>query len=412
MIETGGVLAMILAGGEGKRLYPLSRDRAKPAVPFGGRYRIIDFALSNFINSGLYRIKVLTQFRSESLDRHLSRAWRLSPTLGHFVDPVPAQMRGRRDWYLGTADAIYQNLNLVHDERPGTVCVFGGDHIYRMDVRQMLAYHGRKRAELTVSAIPVPVEEAAKRLGVLEVDGDYRVVGFQEKPEKPSEIPGKPGWALSSMGNYVFSVEPLLRAVISDADSDTTHDFGRDVIPAMLGAGRVFAYDFQRNHVPGTTKGERGYWRDVGSIDAYYDANLDLVSVTPSLNLYNDQWPIHTLQQKLPPAKFVFSDIASNRVGQATDSLVSEGCIVSGGRVHRSILGPRVRVNSFAEVSDSILMEGVVVGRHARIRRAIIDKNVEVPPGTEIGYDLARERKHFTVSEGGVVVVPKGMKLT
>jgi len=409
---TSNVLAMILAGGEGRRLYPLSRDRAKPAVPFGGRYRIIDFVLSNFINSGLYRIKVLTQFRSESLDRHLNRGWRLSPALGHFVDAVPAQMRGRRDWYLGTADAIYQNLNLIHDERPGLVCVFGGDHVYRMDVRQMLAYHGRKRAELTVSAIPVRVEDAAGRLGVFEVDGDYRVVGFQEKPEKPREIPGKAGWALASMGNYIFSVEPMVREVLADAERETTHDFGRDVIPSMVDGGRVFAYDFQHNHVPGATKEERGYWRDVGSLDAYYEANMDLVSVTPSLNLYNDQWPIHTLHEKLPPAKFVFSDQVRGRVGWATDSLVSEGCIVSGGKVHRSILSPRVRVNSFAEVSDSILMEGVNIGRHARVRRAIIDKNVEVPEETEIGYDLARDRKHFTVSEGGVVVVPKGMKLT
>jgi glucose-1-phosphate adenylyltransferase len=236
-------------------------------------------------------------------------------------------------------------------------------------------------------------------------------VGFQEKPETPKEIPGRPGWALASMGNYVFSADALLREVTADAERETTHDFGRDVIPSMLVNGRVFAYDFQRNHVPGATKEERGYWRDVGTLDAYYEANMDLVSVTPSLNLYNHEWPIHTLQQKLPPAKFVFSDRTRNRVGEATDSLVSEGCIVSGGRVHRSILSPLVRVNSYAEVSDSILMEGVNIGRHARVRRAIIDKNVEVPEGAEIGYDLARDRKHFTVSEGGVVVVPKGMKL-
>ncbi len=404
------VLAMIMAGGEGKRLYPLTRDRAKPAVPFGGRYRIIDFVLSNFINSGFHKIKVLTQFRSESLDRHLSRAWRLSPTLGHYVDPVPAQMRRRTDWYLGTADAIYQNLNLIYDEQPAHVCVFGGDHVYKMDVRQIVNFHTRKRNDLTVSAIPVSVEEA-ENFGVLEVDTDHRVIGFEEKPSKPREIPGKPGWALASMGNYVFTTEALMREVVVDAERETSHDFGRDVIPELIGRGRVFAYDFRRNRVPGLTRRERGYWRDVGSLDAYYEANMDLVSVTPVLNLYNGLWPIHTWQPKLPPAKFVFADARGGRVGIATDSLVSEGCIVSGGQVNRSILSPGVRINSYAQVTDSILMDNVNVGRHARIRRAIVDKNVDVPAGVEIGYDLAQDRKHFTISKSGIIVVPKGMKI-
>jgi glucose-1-phosphate adenylyltransferase len=404
------VLAMVLAGGEGKRLYPLTRDRAKPAVPFGGRYRIIDFVLSNFINSGFYQIKVLTQFRSESLDRHLSHAWRLSPTLGHFVDPVPAQMRRRTDWYLGTADAIYQNLNLIYDEQPNHVCVFGGDHIYKMDIRQMMSFHVGKRSDLTVSALPVSVEEA-QSFGVLEVDRDYRIIGFEEKPSKPREIPGKPGWALASMGNYVFTTETLVREVVADAERETSHDFGRDVIPDVIGRGRVFAYDFRRNRVPGLTKREWGYWRDVGNLEAYYEANMDLVSVTPVLNLYNSLWPIHSWQPKLPPAKFVFADTKGGRVGIATDSLVSEGCIVSGGQVNRSILSPGVRVNSYAQVTDSILMNNVNVGRHARIRGAIIDKNIDVPPGIEIGYDPTWDRKHFTISKNGIVVLPKAMKI-
>jgi len=404
------VLAMILAGGEGKRLYPLTRDRAKPAVPFGGRYRIIDFVLSNFINSGYYQIKVLTQFRSESLDRHLSRAWRLSPTLGHYVDPVPAQMRRRTDWYLGTADAIYQNLNLIYDEQPDYVCVFGGDHIYKMDVRQIMTYHVKKRSELTVSAIPVPVEKA-QNFGIIEVDENYRAIGFEEKPSQPREIPGKPGWALASMGNYVFTTDTLVREVVADAERETSHDFGRVVIPNLVGSGRVFVYDFAGNKVPGRTLRERGYWRDVGNIDAYYEANMDLMRVSPELNLYNSQWPIHTWQPRLPPAKFVFADAKGGRLGMATDSLVSEGAIVSGGQVNCSILSPGARINSYAQVSDSILMDNVDVGRHARIRRAIIDKNVAIPPGSEIGYDLARDRKHFTVSKSGIVVVPKGMKI-
>lgn len=401
------VLVMILAGGEGKRLYSLTKERAKPAVPFGGRYRIIDFVLSNFINSGFFQIKVLTQFKSESLNRHLSLAWRLSPKLGQYIDAVPAQMRTGRDWYRGTADAIYQNLNIISDEKPDYVCIFGGDHIYKMDVRQMLNYHIKKKAELSVSAIPRLVKEASS-CGIIEIDKELRIKGFEEKPKNPKPIPGRPEMALVSMGNYIFNTNTLIEEVLADAErTNSTHDFGRDIIPAISKKRRVFAYNFAKNTVPGITPAEKGYWMDVGSIDAYWQASMDLVAVSPVFNLYNEEWPIRTYYHPCPPAKFVFADKEKERVGIAMDSIVSEGCIISGGQINRSILSPQVKINSYSYVTESILMEGVNVGRYAKIKRAIIDKYVTIPVGMEIGYNLKADRKRFYVTESGIVVVPK-----
>lgn len=404
------VLSMVLAGGEGRRLDPLTRDRAKPAVPFGGRYRIIDFVLSNLINSGLFRIKILTQYKSESLNTHLSRAWHLSNVLGHYIEMVPAQMRTGPDWYKGSADAIYQNLNLITDEEPEHVLVFGSDHVYRMDVRQMLRLHEDSGADCTVAAIPVPLKEA-HQFGICKVDEEGRLIDFIEKPKDPPPMPGRPDMALASMGNYIFKTEPLVREIVRDAGTQGPHDFGKSIIAQMFKSSKVMVYDFAKNEIPGQNERERGYWRDVGTIEAYYASNMDLVDIDPVFSVYNDKWPIHTLQYDAPPAKFVFSDREGGRVGFATDSLISEGCIISGGHIHRTILAPKVRINSYADVSESILFEGVQVGRHARIRRAIIDKNVNIPAGTEIGYDLEADRKRFPVSESGIVVVPKGMQL-
>lgn len=400
---------MILAGGEGKRLYPLTRDRSKPAVPFGGRYRIIDFVLSNFINSGLTKIKVLTQFKSDSLNRHLSRGWQLSPIIDQYIDAVPAQMRTGREWYRGTADAIYQNMHIIEDEDPDYICVFGGDHIYKMDVRQMLEYHKEKGADLTVAAKPYP-REKSQEFGIIKIDKEWRINGFREKPKDPPPIPGKPDFSLVSMGNYIFSRNALAEAIYEDAKRNTEHDFGKNIIVSMIDHYRVYAYDFERNHVPGMTEEERGYWRDVGSLDQYWEASMDLVSVSPVFNLYNNKWPIRCQYPPVPPAKFVFADIGK-RAGLATDSLVSEGCIISGGRIDRTILSPQCRINSYSIVEQSVLMEGVNVGRHAKIKKAIIDKNVEIPEGEKIGYDLEKDRKRFHVTDNGVVVVPKKARL-
>jgi glucose-1-phosphate adenylyltransferase len=407
--QVGEVVAMVLAGGEGKRLYPLTRDRAKPAVPFGGRYRLIDFVLSNLVNSGIYRLNVLTQYKAGSLMQHLARGWQLAPQMGHYVAPVPASMKTGREWFRGSADAIYQNLDLIENESPTEVCVFGADHIYKMDVVPMLAAHRERDADVTVAAMPVPAAEAS-RYGIVEVDADGRITDFFEKPPSP---PGAAGPRLASMGLYVFSAEALTRAVTADAArSDSGHDFGGDVLPRLVESDRVFVYDFSTNDVPGMAETERAYWRDVGSIDAYWQASQDLVSVSPAFSLYNPQWPIYSAYYPNPPAKFVFADEAHNRVGIATDSMVSEGSIISGGQVERSILGARVRINSFSHVSESILFDGVEVGRHARIRRAIIDKHVVVPAGMTIGYDLEEDRRRFTVSADGVVVVPRRADLT
>jgi glucose-1-phosphate adenylyltransferase len=404
-------LAMILAGGAGTRLEPLTRERAKPAVPFGGRYRIIDFCLSNFVNSGVFKLKVLTQYKSDSLNNHLSRAWRMTAFLGQYCESVPAQMRTGGDWYRGSADAIWQNLNLITDESPDLVYVFGADHVYQMDMRQMEAYHLAKRADCTVAAIPVPIEEAHD-FGIIDVGPDGEVRNFLEKPKNPPHMPGDPTRCLASMGNYLFTTDALVRAVSEDAKNDASaHDFGKSIISEMYKHSRVFVYDFAKNEVPGQGVRERGYWRDVGNIDAYFQANMDLVAVEPIFNLYNAQWPIYTHHPDMPPAKFVFANLKEGRVGYATDSLVSEGCIVSGSHVNHSVLSPQVRINSFSTVSDCIMLENVEVGRHCDIRRAIIDKNVTIPPGTKIGVDLAADRKRFHVTPSGLVVIPKGAKV-
>ena len=399
---------MILAGGQGERLKPLTNERAKPAVPFGGRYRIIDFVLSNFINSQIFKIKILTQFKSDSLNQHLASGWQLSPRFGLYIDPVPAQMRTGNTWYRGTADAIFQNLNLIREEDPDYVFIFGGDHIYRMDVRQMLVSHVANDAVLTIAAIPKPIE-LAKSFGVLEVDENWRIIGFEEKPENPAEIPGKPGMALVSMGNYIFNKDSLVDWVTEDANKETAHDFGKNIITSNYKNNPVYAYDFSTNVIPGFEEKEKGYWHDVGNLDEYYKASMELVEVTPVINLYNENWPVYTFNPPHPPAKFVFAD--KDRMGIATDSVVSEGCIISGGRVHRCILSPTVRINSYSTVNDSVLMEGVDVGRHCKIQKAIIDKFVKIPPNTNIGYDLEEDRKRFFVTDSGIVVISKNAVL-
>ncbi|HEX2835125.1 MAG TPA: glucose-1-phosphate adenylyltransferase [Thermoanaerobaculia bacterium] len=403
------VLTMILAGGQGERLFPLTKDRAKPAVPFAGRYRIIDFVINNFINSGFFKIKVLTQFKSNSLIEHITRTWRLVPEIGQYVDIVPAQMRRGPFWFRGTADAVFQNLELIFDEQPEYVCVFGGDHIYKMDVNQMLQDHINNNADLTIATIPVPVSESI-HFGVVEIDSDFRVTGFTEKPtpDKAKTIPGRPDMVLASMGNYIFKAGGMIDVLQRNALRNAGVDFGKEIIPEMYAKMRVFAYDFATNFIPGEEPHNQGYWRDVGTVDSYFAAALDLVAVTPNFNLYNPLWPIVSAPQHLPPAKFVFADSKSQRIGIATDSLVSDGTIISGGTINRCVLHPRVRINSYADVDESILMDGVEVGRHSKIRRAIIDKGVKLPSGTTIGYDAEYDRQRFTVTESGIVVVPKG----
>ena len=405
-------LVMILAGGEGKRLYPLTKDRAKPAVPFGGRYRIIDFVLNNFINSGFFKIKVLTQYKSDSLNKHITRGWALSPFLNQYVDLAPAQMRTGSDWYRGTADAIYQNVFHITDEDPDYVCIFGGDHIYKMDVSQMLDYHKEKGADLSISAIPIPISEAHE-FGIIEVDDDWRLINFVEKPkDKPKSIPGNPDMCLASMGNYIFNKNILLEALNRDEEiKESSHDFGKNVIPMLLKDGKkIYIYNFNDNSFPGMTDTERGYWRDVGSIDAYWQANMDLLAYDPELNLYSQDWPLRTFNYNYPPAKFIWEE--GERVGMATNSMVSEGCVVSGGGLSRCVLSPKVKVNSYSQISESILMENVEIGRHSKIKKAIIDKNVIVPPNTRIGFNHEEDIKRgFHVSPNGVTVVPKGVIL-
>jgi glucose-1-phosphate adenylyltransferase len=402
---------MILAGGQGERLYPLTRDRAKPAVPFGGRYRIIDFVINNFINSGFLKIKVLTQFKSNSLIEHITRTWRLVHEIGQYVDVVPAQMRKGPFWFRGTADAVFQNLELIFDEKPEYVCVFGGDHIYKMDVNQMLQEHVANEADLTIATIPVPVADA-HHFGIVEVDENWRVTGFVEKPKSGAKtIPGQPDMVLASMGNYIFTAKVMTDVLQRNALRDSAHDFGKEIIPDMYPRMSVHAYDFAKNFIPGEADNNRGYWRDVGTIDSYFAACLDLVSVTPAFNLYNNQWPIVSAPQNLPPAKFVFADSKSQRIGIATDSLVADGVIISGGTLNRCVLHPRVRIHSYSDIDESILMDGVEVGRHCKIRRAIIDKGVKLPSGTTIGYDVEADKQRFSVTETGIVVVPKGSEV-
>lgn len=402
-------LVMILAGGEGKRLLPLTKDRAKPAVPFGGRYRIVDFVLNNFINSGFFKIKVLTQYKSDSLNKHITRGWVLSPFLNQYVDLCPAQMRTGSNWYRGTADAIYQNVFHITDEDPDYVCIFGGDHIYKMDVSQMLDFHKENNADLTISAIPIPIEEASE-FGIMEVDENWRLTNFVEKPKtKPKSIPGQPDMCLASMGNYIFGKDVLLKALDEDENiENSSHDFGKNVIPMLLEQGKnIFVYNFATNEFSGITDAERGYWRDVGSIDAYWQANMDLLDSNPELNLYSKDWPLRTFNYNYPPAKFVWQE--GDRVGMATNSMVSEGCVVSGGSISKCVLSPKVRINSYSQVYESILMENVDVGRYSRIKKSIIDKNVKIPPNTRIGYNREEDiRRGFHVSPDGVTVVPKG----
>ena len=402
------LIAILLAGGAGERLYPLTKDTAKPAVPFGGAYRIIDFTLSNCINSDVRRIFVLTQYKSLELTRHIRDGWNiLSAELGEFIEVIPPMKRVHDDWYQGTADAVFQNFQSIEVENPEQTLILSGDHIYKMDYGEMVDWHEEHDADITIATIRIPPEEAW-RFGVAEIDADHRIVGFEEKPQhgKPRRSAFDPDAVSASMGIYVFKTEVLLRLLHEDAQNpNSSHDFGKDVIPCNLHRTRTVAYDFRDINAK-----QVRYWRDVGTLDAYYEANMDLVAVHPELNLYDESWPIRTYQPQSPPPKFVFADTASPmpRVGKALDSVVCPGCIVSGGQVRRSILSPKVRVNSWATVEDSIVFDGVDIGRHTRIRRAIIDKGVKIPERMEIGYDLDHDRaRGFTVTDSGIVVIAK-----
>ena len=403
------VLTIVLAGGEGKRLMPLTADRAKPAVPFGGIYRLIDFALSNVVNSGYRKIIVLTQYKSHSLDRHVTKTWRMSTMLGNYVAPIPAQQRMGKNWYLGSADAIYQSLNTIDDERPDIVVVVGADHVYRMDFSQMVQQHLETGAGCTVAAIRQPIS-LANQFGVIEVDEQEprRIREFLEKPEHPQGLPDAPDEVLASMGNYVFTADALEEAVRVDAERESSkHDMGGDIVPAFVDQGDAWVYDFKDNDIPGATDRDRAYWRDVGTIDSYYDAHMDLISVHPVFNLYNEAWPIYTNYGPHPPAKFVHG--SGDRVGHALNSAVSPGCVISGATVSDSVLSPRVKVHSFSHVTRSVLMDRVEVGRSCQIHRAIIDKGVFVPAGVHIGVDHDLDRaRGFTVTESGLTVVGKG----
>lgn len=397
-------IAFVLAGGVGARLHPLTRDRAKPAVPFGGKYRVIDFTLSNCINSGVRQIFLLPQYKSFSLERHTRDAWSVfSPELGEFMSHLSPQMRVGDDWYKGTADAVYQNLYHLEELDAEYILILSGDHIYKMDYGHFIRYHQKKKADLTISAIEVDLREA-HRFGVIQVDETGRVVGFEEKPERPKAIPGKRGKAFVSMGVYIFNRKALIDILNKDATIESSHhDFGRDIIPIMYPDHRVFVYRF------GMIGGkDADYWRDIGTIDAYYQASMDLASVSPIFNLYDKRWPIRTYEGQYPPAKTVFADEDTGRAGKALDSIICSGVIISGGQVWRSILSPGVRVNSYAQVESSILFHNVVIGMRAKVKRAIIDKGVRVPDGMKIGYDIEKDRQQFFVSDRGIVVIPKG----
>jgi glucose-1-phosphate adenylyltransferase len=407
-------ITLILAGGQGERLYPLTRDRAKPAVPFGGIYRIIDFTLSNCLNSECPRLYVLTQYKSFSLDRHIMLGWSNlfnNPEIGHYLHILPPQQRTGQTWYLGTADAIYQNIYTLEREKPERVLILAGDHIYKMNYTDMVRYHVEREADLTIACVAVKKSEA-NQLGIAVVDAQNRIQAFQEKPkENPATLPSDPEHCYASMGIYVFSTEALVRRLASDARRENSaHDFGKNIIPEMVADNaRVYAYPFKDEN-----KKEVAYWRDVGTIDGYFDANMDLTQVNPLFNLYDENWPIRTYREQFPPAKFVFAEPATDpqaRRGQALDTLVAPGVIVSGGTAEKCILAPQVRINSYSHVKDSILMEGVNIGRRAKVRKAIIDKGVRIPEGATIGYDLEADRARFTVTANGVVVVPKEMPL-
>ncbi len=405
------ILGIVLAGGAGKRLAPLTDDRAKPAVPFGGLYRLIDFALSNLVNANVLRIAVLTQYKSHSLDRHITMTWRMSNLLGNYVTPVPAQQRLGPRWYTGSADAIFQSLNLINDERPDLVVVFGADHVYRMDPRQMVSQHLDGGAGVTVAGIPVPRSEASA-FGVIQTAQDgQRIEAFLEKPADPPGLPGRPDETYASMGNYVFSTEALIDALHADAvNEDSKHDMGGDIVPMLVGQSAAQVYDFQRNEIPGEHTGAERYWRDVGTIDSYFDAHMDLCAIVPAFDLYNDRWPILTHIPSHPPAKFVHDN--GDRVGRAINSVVSNGVIVSGGSVRESVLSPGVFVHSWARVERSVILDGVQIGRHAVVRDAILDKNVVIGDGVEVGVDKDQDRaRGLTVSEGGVTTVGKGQEV-
>jgi len=410
------ILAMVLAGGKGERLYPLTLHRAKPAVPFGGKYRIIDFTLSNCLNSGLRKIAVLIQYKSHSLDRHIRRGWNiLNQEVGEFIASIPPQQRIGEDWYKGTADAVYQNLFLMDNEQPAFLLVLAGDHIYKMNYAEMYDFMITKQADVVVGAIEFPLAEAS-RFGVIGVDDECRIVRFDEKPKHPMPLPSDPAQAFVSMGIYLFRAEVIRKQLTdsristllsTDTKHESLHDFGKNIIPRMIQNSRVFAFKFHDEN-----KKAVKYWRDIGTLDAYWEANMDLVAVDPLFNMYDQMWPIRTYQGQFPPAKFVFADdYEGGRMGIALDSIVCGGCIISGARVQNSVLSPNVLVQDHAEVRESVVMENVVIGEHCRIRRAIIDKDVNIPPKTEIGYDLVADRSRFTVTDSGLVAISKGMKL-
>ena len=400
MASSPRVLGIVLAGGEGKRLWPLTADRAKPAVPFGGNYRLIDFVLSNLTNAGYLRICVLTQYKSHSLDRHITQTWRMSTVLGNYVTPVPAQQRLGPRWYTGSADAILQSSNLIYDDRPDYIVVFGADHVYRMDPRQMVEQHIASGAAATVAGIRVPRSEASQ-FGVIDADRDGKVISFLEKPKDPPGLPDNPDETFASMGNYVFTTKDLMAALRADSEDDgSVHDMGGSIMPYMVDKGDAYVYDFANNDVPGSTDRDRGYWRDVGTLDAYYDAHMDLVAVHPIFNLYNDKWAIYSNQPQLPPAKFVEG-------GLAQESMVASGVIVAGSTVRHSVLSPKVSVAAGAYIEGSVLLDGVQIGAGAVVRKAILDKDVVVPPGANIGVDLELDRQRYHVTPSGVVVLGK-----
>lgn len=394
-------LTFIMAGGKGERLYPLTKDRAKPSVPFGGKYRIIDFTLSNCLNSNLRKINILTQYKSYSLYMHIKLGWNFFKSeLGEYINVIPAQKIGREEWYLGTADAIYQNIYFIDKEKPERVIVLSGDHIYKMDYQDMIIFHKIKRADLTIATLEMEREKISQ-FGVIEIDENGKVVGFQEKPKEPKPIPGKPESSLISMGVYIFNTDFLKEELVKDAKKmDSTHDFGKDVVPSIIKEANVFAFIFQDRET-----GEPRYWRDVGTIDTYFEANMDLIGINPKINLYEKEWPIFTLQTQCPPTKTI--GIKNKEKGLAISSLLADGCLIKGGKLFNSIISNDVIVNDYSDISHSIIYEGVDVGEGCKIKKAIIDKNNKIPPDTIIGYKLDEDKKRFTVSRGGVVVVPK-----